>query len=67
MDTEKQVWVVKGGYHARDPILRITAFGRTQEEAEAELERLRSLTHRLALVSVASPRIDEGTGDAHEA
>ena len=50
---------VAGGFHARDPILRLTAFGISEEAARAELKRLRALSERLQVEFAASPRLHD--------
>lgn len=59
---DAQVWPVAGGFHARDSVLRLTAYGKTEQEAIQNLEEARRRARRLGAVVLASsgPREHEG-------
>jgi hypothetical protein len=54
---------VKGGFHARDADLCLTAFGESEEAALAELGRLQRLAARLGAEFAASPNLDRRGSD----
>jgi len=50
---EHTIEKVAGGYHASDPALRVTVFGRTEDEALQALDESRKRAVRLDVIAIA--------------